>query len=333
MSPADETPLVSETRTRISRKWIAIVAGLIIALVGGSLAFLIYRNQTPSTTFTLGSALYCGINSKFVQSLGFTGVSAMDTRSKYVKGVMLRELDQNGNITRSYQDPTWSSAGYLGALQHDELGNVYLIPMPFISVLENPPAKANIISRIDTDTGKLLPFVELPAAAPLTSQNVYGLMDITYDCDTRYLYASSVLGSTPDHVAGRIFQIDPSTGTVLSILDGIDAIGLGIFNDPQGKRLYFGLARASEVYSVSLDNNGSFGSDIRLELSLVGLGTKTNERARTIAFQGPSQLVIKTLQFDFNLVAPSETQQTLLVYIYNADQNTWDFTRSQISNE
>lgn len=320
------------------RGWKRFVVPLVSVLVIGVAAFLVYSRSQPAPllneTFTSGSAQYCATNSKFIQSLSFTGVSAYDTRSRFVKGVALRELDPNGTIINTHKDETWDDAGYLGALQNDEFGNVYLIPVPFISVLENPPAKANTIWRIDTDTGKMQPFIDLPAAVPLTSQNLFGLLDLTYDCDTRMLYASSVLGSTQTNMVGRIFQVDPTTREVKSILEGIDAFGLGIFNDQRGKRLYVGLARSPEIYSVGLDDKGDIGSDLRYEMALTDISKEyADDRARSIVFQSETQMVIKTLKFNYNLVAPSETRQTILVYTYNSSEDNWQFTRSQVTSE
>ncbi len=319
-------------------RWKRYVLPLIGILIAGIVTVAFYtRSQPPSVlneTFTSGSAQYCATNSKFIQALGFTGVSAYDTRSRYVRGVALREIDQNANIMNTHQDETWDDAGYLGALQNDEFGNVYLIPVPFISVLENPPAKANTIWRIDTNTGKMEPFVDLPAAVSLEPQNLFGLLDLTYDCDTHMLYASSVLGSTETNMVGRIFQVDPTTRAVKSILEGIDAFGLGIFNDMRGKRLYIGLTRSPEIYSVGLSSSGDIGNDLRYEMALTDVSDAyADDRARSIVFQSQSQLVIKTLKFNYNLVAPSETRQTILVYTYNANEDKWQFTSSQITSE
>ncbi len=300
---------------------------------------LIVGTRRPSaepeyvSPFPLGSVQHCMSDPSFLHLIGFLPGSVLDTRAKYVKGVALHELDQDGHIVRSYTDPSWSSAGYLGSLQRDESGNVYLIPAPFISTLDNPPQKANVIYRIDSETGKMSPLVDLPMSAPATPQNIYGLMDITYDCDTHSLYASSIYGSTYDTVSGSIFQVDPKTGAVKSILGGVDAIGLGVFNTLHGKRLYFGLARSPEIYSVGLDENGGLTHDVRPELSLEGLGLKSDERARLIIFQEQSQLAVKTVQFDFNLVAPTETEQTVLNYVYDSQQDKWQLTSSQVINE
>jgi hypothetical protein len=321
------------------RKWLIVGGALASVIIGAALIFLTRpaaeSGSTNSTqgAYQIGNVEYCSSVSQFAEALGFAGGGAIDTRANFVKGVALRELDYQGTITRSYEHPSWSKAGYLGSYQRDQVGNIYLIPMPFISIYDNPPAKANTVYRIDTVTGAMAPLVNLPALGPPTAENVYGLMDIAYDCDTRSLYVSSVSGSTFEDPFGCIFRVDPYTKAVKSTLEGIDAFGIGVFNTAQGKRLFFGLAREPEIYSVGLDENGDFDtSDIRPEISLRDLGFHGDERARSITFQGQEQLLVKTLQFDFNLVAPTETRPTILEYAYQPEQDDWQLVASQLTN-
>jgi hypothetical protein len=273
------------------------------------------------------------VRPQFTNALGFSQTLALDTRVSQVKGIALRELDSEGNILNTYQHPTWSSAGYMGAYIIDRHGDIYTAPIPFISILDNPPARANTIYRIHHETGDMLPYLDLPAGAPITAQSVYGILDLAYDCDTSMLYASSVLGSTYDRVAGRIFQIDPSNGQIRATLDGVDAFGLVVYNSAEGKRLYFGLARQPEVYSIALDSSGGFVGDPRPEISLAGMGFHHDERAQSITFPDVDVMQIKTILFDFNLVAPTETRQTIFEYTYNYDQHTWDLIGSMLVNE
>jgi len=332
----DQGKRTSSARSRrgSSRKW--IVGGLVVVAVIAIAAVVLTQTDLLGPNrgdFAVGSTQLCAGNSAFVQAVGFSQRSALDTRAKYVKGIALREIDDNGNIARTYQHPSWTSAGYFGAFQRDEFGNIYIIPTPFINILDNPPEKANILYRIDSETGEMTPLVDLPALAPVSQSNPFGLLDITYDCDTHTLYASSVFGSTYDNVAGAIYQVDPQTGAVKSTFEHVDAYGVGIFNSVDGKRLYYGLARSPEVYSVALDASGAFTDDVRLEFSLEDLGTSPDLHAQAIHFQGQDQLVITMAQFDFNLVSPTESQQTLLSYLYHPEDDTWELVASQNVSE
>lgn len=341
MSKRGRKPSVTVTAPptkRVSRRYVFAAGVAALLMVGATL--VLFSRQTPGknplsatpTLYRTGNVEYCANASAFALAMGFAKGGALDTRPNFVRGVALRELDYEGNIVRNYEHPSWSKAGYMGSYQRDQAGNIYLIPMPFISVLDNPPEKANTIYRIDTNTGAMSPMVKLPSFGPPTPENIYGLMDITYDCDTHSLYVSSISGSTYQNVVGCIFRVDPYTKAIKSTLEGVDAFGIGVFNTPEGKRLYFGLARAPEIYSVALAENGDFVGDIRPEISLAGLGFHGDERARSIAFVGDNGVSIRTMKFDFNLVAPTETRQTLLNYAYDSAQNSWQLVESQAVN-
>lgn len=315
---------------------IGAAAGLVVVVVG-ALALLLARSGASGggllpapTPYTVGNVIYCtGQPPPFVQALGFGDYMALDTRGRVVKGLALHQMNAAGQIVDTYEHPSWSSAGYLGPYESDGMGNIYLAPMPFVSLLDNPPAKANIIYRIDRDDGVMSPFMDLPSGGTLTPESIYGLTDLAYDCDTNSLYAASVMGSTYAQVAGRIYQIDLSSGEIKSTLEGVDALGLGIFNSVNGKRLYIGLARLPEVYAVDLTDDGGFTGELHPQLSLRNLGYHRDERARSIVVQGQDTLQITTVQFDFNLVAPTESRQTRYDYHYNVDQDTWELVGVQ----
>lgn len=331
-------PIQPEQPASPKYRRVTLIVGGIVGIICCVAAVLIYtrpqaKPSPASVAYTMGSVQYCLGDSSFVRLFGFTqGGSAFDTRANFVKGVALRELDADGAIIRSYEHPSWSRAGYLGSFQRDKFGNIFLIPVPFIGIMDNPPQQANIIHRIDSVTGVMAPLVNLPVLAPVTPQNVYGLLNLTYDCDTNSLYASSVFGSTYDNVAGCIFQIDPNTGEVKSSLERIDAFGVGVFNSAGGKRLYFGMARTPEIYSVALDDEGKFTSDIRPEPSLANAGIYGDKHARSFAFQ-QNQLVVKSSEFDFNLAPQTENQQTYFLYTYDVQQDTWQFVGTQDATE
>lgn len=332
-SSAPNKPLLSRSQL------IGAAAGLVVVAVGALALLLVRPNSSGgllpvSTPYTIGNVIYCtGQPPPFVEALGFGDYMALDTRGRIVKGLALHRMDANGEIVETYEHPSWSNAGYLGPYESDGMGNIYVAPMPFISLLDNPPEKANIIYRVDREDGVMNPFMELPFEGTLTPEAIYGLTDLAYDCDTNSLYASTVMGSTYEHVAGRIFQIDLTSGEIKSTLENLDAIGLGIFNSVNGKRLYIGMARLPEVYSIALADDGRLTGELKPQISLRNLGFHRDERARSIVIQGQDTLQITTVQFDFNLVAPTESRQTMYEYHYNVDQDTWELVGVQPVNE
>ena len=317
-------------------RWIAVIGVVAVVVIGGVLLSA-SRNQDLSATptavaYRAGSVTWCNsVEPPFAQTLGFSRNAVLDTRSQDVKGVVLLDLDANGNPIKSFQDPTWTSAGFLGPPVLDRAGNIYVAPIPAINVLDNPLSRANFIYRIDGATGKMSALLDLPTTASPTLENPYGIMALAYDCDTNSLYASSVFGSTRLTQAGRLYRIDLDTFAIGSILDGVDAFGLAVFNSAQGKRLYWGSARTDTIDSINLDTQGNFVGAIHNEISLSDLGFHGDERARDLRFTQDT-LQVKTIQFDFNLIASTETRQTALEYHYDPAQDTWQLVSSKPIN-
>jgi hypothetical protein len=169
--------------------------------------------------------------------------------------------------------------------------------------------------------------LDLPAVRPPSQTNPYGLMGLAYDCQTRSLYLSSVAGSSRDMEAGRLFRVDlrGPAPQVAAQLDGVDAIGLGVFAGAQGKRLYFGSARTSEVRSVALDEAGDFTGAPRVELTLAEHDPRGDDKARRLTFDAAGTLRVDAMKFNFNLVATSEHRQNAYRYLYDRAKDAWVF--------
>lgn len=296
----------------------------VAAVIVGLLVWLARQpGAPPPANFAIGEVTYCRSIPRFAQAMGYTQASVLSTVGKE-KGLVLFDPPgtTGGDPKNIYQHPTWDDAGYFGAPVTDRSGNIYLAPAPRVSLLDNPPEQQNTIYKVDTDTGVMAEFIKLPPAAPLSPNNPFGLLSLAYDCDTESLYASSVAGSTRTDEVGRIFRIDLKTGKVASQFDGVDAFGLGVFNGVTGKRLYFGAARAPEVRSVALDGRGDFAGKPRLEFSMAGLGAEGDEKARRILFT-TNTMEIRAMEFEFNLIATSERQQSVYQLRYNASVDAW----------
>lgn len=275
---------------------------------------------TPTAVpVTLGTADYCKKTPIFPQQMGFSLRAVLTTADRVIKGLVAYDLNEQGQPTRVYTHPTWSDAGYLGHITFDSGGNAYTFPSPRVSLLDNPPEQQNTIWRMDSTTAEFKPWLALTSTLAPSSENPFGLMGTTLDCDTGILYASTVAGSSRANQAGRIVRINLATKDILGDYTGVDAFGLGIFTTAKGKRLYYGLAREPQVYSVELDEYGEFVSQPRLELTL----PDPNFRPWRVQFDTSGQMVVRGLVFNFNLVATSERQETRDVYAYDAASDTW----------
>lgn len=299
-----------------------------MSLAAAAIAVAVYFARSPQPSapgeFAFGAVMHCRTVPAFAKALGYTESSVLDTLGN-TKGLVLYDPPASAGAqpARVYRHPTWDMAGYLGPLTSDRSGNVYVAPAPRVSLYDNSPAKQNTLYKVDADTGAMAEFITLPAAAPPSPENPYGVLGLTYDCDTHSLYAASVAGSTRAQVLGRIYQVGLRTGTVGARFDRTDAFGLAVFNGASGKRLYFGSARSSEVRSVALASDGRFTGKARLAVSLVGWGASGDDKARRIIFDRNNVMVVRGMEFEFNLIATSERKQTDYRLSYDPGTDGW----------
>lgn len=270
---------------------------------------------------------YCKRSPKFRETQGFSTRSVLSTAERGVKGAIMVEVDANGQVTRNYQHPSWDDAGYLGHVVLDRAGNIYAFPAPYVSLIDNPPALQNIIYRIDSATAEMTRFYTLTAPALPAGENPFGIMGLAYDCDTESLYASSVAGSTRAETLGQIVRLDLATHEVRFQYEGVDAFGVGLYIGPTGKRLYYGLARTPEIYSIGVDDAGDLLDDIRLEITLPDPTLK----ARRLIFAADGSLQVRSRPFDFNLIVTSDRPEVLFTYQFDDVTQQWQLVQPQPS--
>jgi len=260
----------------------------------------------------------------FVQSRFDLKRSALSTSEKRSTGLLLIEIPKtNGELKRTWQHPTWQLHGNMGPISTDDLGNTYVAPVPTVNTLLNNPEKQNTIFKVDANSGELKAFVKLAMDKP-DPTNVFGLLGLQFDCHSGFLLATSVSGSTRNISKGKIYIIDPKNATIHDELNGYDAIGIGTCGITGTKRVYFGLARKSEIWSVEMDKNGKFKGHVQFEISLDLLGPRGDDKARKIRFDAQGNMLVYGVEFNFNLTAPTEKQETLYKFSWNTDENKWD---------
>jgi len=270
-------------------------------------------------------ATICQTEPIFLSELGFAGKAIGGTSLTGYIGFVVAEQDDAGNYQQVYQHPSWTMAGYLGPFVRDHLGNTFAAPTPFSSVELNPPEAQNKVYKIDTYSGEMAEFVNLPAALPPSPANPYGVMGLFYDCDTNSLYAASIAGSTAEEVVGRVFRIDTTGGKIEDQWSaGMDILGLGVFSGVHGKRLYVGSARDSGVFSVALDEEGNFAGEPRLEFYLAGLEGGGNDKVQRITFTPGGEMVLKGIDFNYNLSASSKPHCNLYTMTYSPESDSWE---------
>ncbi len=252
--------------------------------------------------------------------------TALLTNERRVTGLALIEYGANKEKKKVYQHPTWDDAGNLGILTTSHLGILYVTPWPKINLLGNDPKDQNILHYIDPQTQELKSLIDIPIPKNKTN-SPYGLLGVTYYCEANMLYTASVAGSTYTEERGKIYAVSlDNTGRKAKIADHIegDAMGLLVVNLNNQKRLLFGKARTSELWSVQIDENGKFAGQPRKELSIFGLGPKGDDKVKKINFNRAGELVLNCVTFDYNLATahPNISENN---YRFKYINNRWMF--------
>jgi hypothetical protein len=201
----------------------------------------------------------------------------------------------------------------LGTYTIDPKGNIYLTPMPFISVKPKTFEFQSSIYKLDSQTKRLSIWKRLEEVNA-SLKNPFGIISIDYDCDDKTLWVSSLDESEYNRAKGRIYHIDIATKKVLERVEGVDALSIKLIHTSQGKYLLAGLANLNSLYAYKIVNSEIDPNPIRLfELP------DANEHIRSIKIIGDNMLKIQTIPFLYTLVAQTVEGSLRKEYIV-----TWD---------
>ena len=250
--------------------------------------------------------------------------SAFSTSEKKKMGLLLIGISNDTGGRKMYQHPSWTTGGWLAPIQLDNYVNLFTAPAPVVNVLKNAPDSQNVIYKVDGATGEMRLFTSLGEPAKTENQNPYGIMSLCYLCESDLLYVATVAGSTRTKEAGGLYCIDAATGKVKDKLMGFDPFGTGICYIEGKRKIYFGKARTSEIFSVELTASGKFSGKPQLVVSLDGLGPRGDDKAKKIRFTTKGEMIVEGYEFNFNLIAPAEKQTTNYYFRYNANNEKWN---------
>ncbi len=253
---------------------------------------------------------------------------ALDSRQQDgTVGLVIRD---NAVKDKTWQHQSWNKmTGYIGTFDRDRQGDIYVFPLPYVSLTKNPPAKQNQLYVIDSKTAEISLFMKLPSEDAPNSKNPFGVMGLYYDCDTGSLYVSTLAGTKPMQEKGAIYQIDVKTKKILSKLEHTDAIGVGVFNTSNGKKLYFGSARDSGLYSIGLDGQGHFSGEKKFELSLSQIKGGDSTVIKKIILSKKKDkftMSLKEIEFGFRLLAENRPFKKRYNFEWNKESSKWVFS-------
>lgn len=313
------------------RRRAAAIAAFVALLAVGCTPPAPVASPTPAATPTAPSAMLqsftgCRQLPAFTQQLELTDSAFFGTNVAGHTGLAIADPQANDVL----QDDTWDDAGNLGSYVLDGQGNVWTAPVPLTSLELNPPEQQNKIYRVDTNTAKMMEYVELLPASPPSEFNPFGIVGLAFDCETNSLYAASLMGSTPTEELGRIFRVDLDDNTASLVLDGVDAMGVGVVGTPEGKRLFYGSGRSGEVRSLPLDQEGNAAGEPRSEFVLSSLpGSAPTDRPQRITVNADGDLEVKGVEFNYSLRISGQAVPTIYILRLNAVSGDWELLSAE----
>ena len=257
------------------------------------------------------SAASCIKYPSFTKSFGFNPQqSYLNTSEVRRRGLVLVEKLPDGS-QKVFQHLSWLTAGSLGGMIFDDMGNVFTFPAPHVELTYNPHEQTNTIFKVDKASGEMVAWSKLPKQTEDSSGNPYGIIGLAYSCFNNLIYVSSVYGTKRLETKGSLYIVDPISHAVIDSLPGFDGFGLAVVRVEGKSLLLMGSARDSELYALPLGPDGRFLGRPYAIGSIRGLGPRGADKIKKIAVDASSSnLVLTGFEFDFNLTSTLERQES-----------------------
>jgi len=260
----------------------------------------------------------CARAPQFLNALKIPQPVMIDLSQKRFKGIALL---YGKNFEKVLHPRQWEQYAHLSTYTVDTMGNLYLIPTPYISIHPTTFNLQKNIYKLDSKTGKLTLWMHIDDIHP-SANNPYGLSAITYDCDDGTLWAAAIDESDYRQQKGVIYHIDPRTKEILQRLEGVDALSLVLLKSSHGKYLLVGSARDNALYAYPIEEQNLIDKPIKL-LEL----PNANEHIRKIKVTGNNQLELQSIPFSYTLIAQTAKKDRLIYNVFWNPQGQWTTKR------
>ncbi len=292
-------------------KYLTVVVSLVIVL-----ATLYYVNKlkekelavTVQKVENLGNfkrQKSCAKHPNFLNKLKIPQPIAIDLSQKQHKGLAF--LYGKG-LSKFLHLEAWEKFDYFSTYALSPKGDMFLTPMPFISVKKNTFEFQKNIYKLDSNSGKLSIWMTLDEVKA-GGNNPFGVIALAYDCDDNSLWVSAIDETDYEHNRGVIYHIDVASKKILQKLEGIDALSLKLIKSEKGKFLLLGNARESALNALEIKKH-KLSSEL---LTLVTL-TDNAEHIRKIKIRGKNLLELQTIPFSYTLIAQTSGGEDRKLY-------------------
>ena len=307
------------------KKYFSIAIALLIVMIVALWAIHEKNSKKikEEKTFNIGSfnrTRGCARYPHFLAKLRVPQPIAIDLSQRNYKGLAF--LYGQG-LNRAVHLKTWEAFDYFSTYALDPKGNMYLTPMPFVSIKEKTFELQKNIYFLDTNSGNLSVWKSLDEVEA-TPNNPFGIIALVYDCDDRTLWVSAIDKSSYDKGRGVIYHIDTISKKILQRVNGVDALSLALLKSSRGKYLLFGDARKNGLFSFKIqDKKLDFASKKLLELPSL------NEHIRKIKIRGKNLLELQTIPFSYSLIAQTSRGEERVYYraVWNERRGSWIISR------
>jgi len=262
---------------------------------------------------------HCGKQPNFLTKLHIKAPVAIDLSQQRYKGLAFLH---GKALSKVLHLKTWEQFDYFSSYALTPTGNMFLTPMPYISVKEQTFEFQKNIYKLHSNSGKLEVWLHLDEVHP-SSNNPYGIIALTYDCDDNSLWISSLDETDYTHNRGVIYHVDVASKKILQRVEGVDALSLKLIKSEKGKFLLAGMARENSLNAYAIVEQEMK----QTPLTLFNIGESTC-RIRKISVIGKNQLKLKTIPFSYSLIAQTQEGNIRKTYtvLWDSSQLLWDVT-------
>ncbi|HFD11979.1 MAG TPA: hypothetical protein ENJ32_05890 [Crenotrichaceae bacterium] len=301
-------------------KFFPIILSLLI--VSGLFAVIAYKKnnskqKNPEHIFFTGEfdkQKTCRRSPRFLQRLHIRQPIVIDLSQQRFTGIVFYHGQR---LEKTLHAKRWEKYGSFGTYSLDEQGNLYLAPIPHISIGSDTFEWQKNIYRLDSVTGDLSVVMHFDDVSP-NPKNPYGIQSLVYDCDDKTLWVSAIDETDFQTQKGVIYHIDPETKQILQRVSGFDALTITLLHTTEAKYLLAGSAVDDGLYAYLIVDGKISSKPVKLfELS------KANNHIRKIKIRGKNYLELQAIPFSYTLIAQTTKQYR---NIFNAK---WDTLVSQ----
>jgi len=303
------------------KKYLSIALSLFVV---SSLAFFVKSiKEKPlkvsvekSNIGTFKKQKSCVRQPNFLRKLRITSSVAIDLSQQNYKGLAFLYGE---SFTEVLHLKSWEKFDHFSAYALTPKGDMFLTPMPYISVKEKTFEFQKNIYKLDSNSGKLSIWMSLDDVIA-SSNNPYGVISVEYDCDDNSLWVSALDETDYRNSRGIIYHIDINTRKILEKVEAIDALTLKLIKSEKGKFLLAGMAKENALNAYAIVDKKLQKKPIKLlELD------DSNEHIRKISVIGKNSLKIKSIPFSYSLIAQTQESSIRKEYIFKWDELTNSF--------